>query len=762
MQPKDKSAIERVHINEATYQNCSFEPTYINFFYGNNGVGKTTIGRVIDAKENLDFSAGRSPSDYTVLLYNQDFIEKNISTCDSLEGIFTLDEQNIEARNRLYALQNEKLRLESAIQQASESIDKINEKLDADTLSYSDNLWESGKSIRDNFPLVFTGTRRSKDAFFKSLLALKSYTLNDEKALTFLYETAFNPLAKAYTEICPIADETALDSMRNIGLVSEPVISSASSAFSDFLNSIQASDWVRNGHTMYSHPANGKCPYCQQQLPSNFEEQLTNCFDEQYKDKIDKLDALLENYKNRANALWRVIQFTEELTSPVFDLDSYKDKLEILKNLIATNITTIKSKLSEPSIPLTLEPTAPQFHAINETIAGINALLKANNEVVASLDSKKVECKDKIWQHLGALLKDRILAYKHLYNSAQRKIKEANEFITTTKGTLKDMSLEISALNSRLVNTASTVDSINILLEDSGFQGFTLKQKESDPNTYQVIRNDGSIAKKLSEGERNFIAFLYFYHKVMGGSSVSNGLIDKIVVIDDPVSSMDSSSLFIVSSLVRKLIAICQNNASSQPDIEQGHFISQIFVLTHNAYFHKEITTNYVQHYRYCNFYLITKSNNNSAIKLCVRDKANALTQSENYNPVQNSYAALWSEFKEINSIIPLLNVMRRILEYYFIQMCGYEGNSIQSRILHDNRSKFITISEDGTEDTTMLQVATSLLSYINTASFGLNSGLYFVDSCCDTQQCKKSFEMIFKYMGQEQHFNMMMGANNR
>ncbi len=93
-------------------------------------------------------------------------------------------------------------------------------------------------------------------------------------------------------------------------------------------------------------------------------------------------------------------------------------------------------------------------------------------------------------------------------------------------------------------------------------------------DTYEVIRPNGQVATRLSEGERNFIAFLYFYQLVRGngkaGSTTTHGSIegtpegadtrDKIVVIDDPVSSMDSNTLFIVSSIVRGMIGVCYNN----------------------------------------------------------------------------------------------------------------------------------------------------------------------------------------------------------
>ena len=114
---------------------------------------------------------------------------------------------------------------------------------------------------------------------------------------------------------------------------------------------------------------------------------------------------------------------------------------------------------------------------------------------------------------------------------------------------------EISQLSSQIVNVDATMNSINQKLTDSGFQGFHIQKKKDEPNKYDIIRDDGLPAHGLSEGERNFIAFLYFYHKVLGRETADSTFKDRIVVIDDPVSSMDSSSLFIVSSIVRELLS---------------------------------------------------------------------------------------------------------------------------------------------------------------------------------------------------------------
>ncbi len=135
---------------------------------------------------------------------------------------------------------------------------------------------------------------------------------------------------------------------------------------------------------------------------------------------------------------------------------------------------------------------------------------------------------------------------------------------------------------------------------------------------------------------------------------------DKVVVIDDPVSSMDSSALFIVGAIVRELITICNNNVQIVDDKITGTYIKQIFILTHNVYFHREVTYHQVEKYRSVSFYVIQKVHNVSTIGAPkTRQNPNIPSELENYNPVQNSYVALWNELKEIDSPISLLSVMR-------------------------------------------------------------------------------------------------------
>ena len=243
----------------------------------------------------------------------------------------------------------------------------------------------------------------------------------------------------------------------------------------------------------------------------------------------------------------------------------------------------------------------------------------------------------------------------------------------------------------------------------------------------------------------------------------SEELKEKIVVIDDPVSSMDSTALFIVSAIVREMINVCRNNTEYLNPQVPGDYIKQLFILTHNVYFHREVTYQQVGYYNCTSFYMIRKNDNVSSVKLCKRQNKEIPSEEENYNPVQNSYAALWDELRDLHSTIPALNVMRRILEYYFLQLCGYEGSDLRSIVLEkkENREKFIKQVEGEKPDMTDYQLASSLLAYINNPN-GISDGLNYVEDCEDAEAYKRVFQMIFDALGQSQHYKMMTGQRTK
>ncbi|KXA15554.1 type IIL restriction-modification enzyme MmeI [Gardnerella pickettii] len=174
-----------------------------------------------------------------------------------------------------------------------------------------------------------------------------------------------------------------------------------------------------------------------------------------------------------------------------------------------------------------------------------------------------------------------------------------------------------------------------------------------------------------------------------------------------------------------------------------------------------ELTYDIVKYYQFVHLYLVTKTGNKSNIKLC--EKRDPIKPSEmmNYNPIQNSYSALWSEYKIVNEPIHIINIIRRILEYYFLQICGYDGFTLKSIMLNKSKDMFITTTSSNIEDYSYYHLASAMLAYIQTReSVSIIDGINYVENSFNVEQVRKTFEMIFNCMVQGQHYAMMMNIN--
>jgi wobble nucleotide-excising tRNase len=760
MQGKIPSAITNITLNRATFTNVPVDGlTFVNFFYGNNGAGKSSIAHAIEEDDGVVWADGKTADDFDVLVYNQGFISRNFVNYGELQGVFIFGEEDVEAKKKIQELTDERKRKSDERTASLEEHRKKTAGLDTALMDFQDTCFTKTAEIRKRFEKAMDG-KKQKKSFAEAVLAETKPTKYDLVMLERLYDVAFDDTARAYPEFKKVGSTITYGSLSGKDLLDKVIVSSSDTPFAKFMKALgtTASDWVRDGHTHYAGAAGGKCPYCQQKLPDNFEAEIAACFDAQYQQDIRDLKQFQAVYERETTEIVRILKANMGDVMSSIDLKPYQEKIILLESNFEINRQRITEKVKEPSKAISLEDTDTLLLEIGTMIDDINKLVKANNDVVSEKRSSKTKCKVEIMQHLAFLLAADVKNYRDEVSCLEKEIKDITDHGQQLRKDIIVLNAEISELNKHNANTEAAIDSINKILKDSGFQGFSLRAKEGVENVYEVIREDGSVAENLSEGERNFIAFLYFYHQVRGSMN-SEELKEKVVVIDDPVSSMDSTALFLVSAIVREMINVCRNNTEYLNPKVPGDYIKQLFILTHNVYFHREVTYKQVGYYNCTSFYMIRKNDNISSVKLCKRQNKEVPSEEENYNPVQNSYAALWDELREINSTIPALNVMRRILEYYFLQLCGYEGSDLRETVLEkeENREKFIKRIEGEQPDMTDYQLASSLLAYINNPN-GISDGLNYVEDCDDVEAYKRVFRMIFEALGQNQHYKMMSG----
>jgi wobble nucleotide-excising tRNase len=134
---------------------------------------------------------------------------------------------------------------------------------------------------------------------------------------------------------------------------------------------------------------------------------------------------------------------------------------------------------------------------------------------------------------------------------------------------------EIRKLERQTTSIEPTIGEINRDLARWGFSGFSLAKSQKN-GFYKLVREDGTaVDDTLSEGEKSFVTFLYFYRLLKGSNSEAGTVNNRVVVIDDPVSSLDSNILYVVSSLIKSLFQEVRDGTGQ---------IKQLFILTHNVY----------------------------------------------------------------------------------------------------------------------------------------------------------------------------------
>lgn len=713
----------------------------INFIYGANGSGKTTTSSFLKnlAENGIEDKFANSKiawynnESLKIEVYNKQFKEEQLRN-SQVKGIFTLGKKTNENLEKI-EIKKESINKENEKKIKNEaSLQVLTQKKEKEEKDFADRCWEKlYKKNEEDFKETLEGFKRKEKFKEKILKEFENdkYNQSEIVGLEKLKEKIEIVFGENQTELALLeCNLTDFDFIENHSIWEQKIVGSGDAAIADLIKRLSNEDWVAWGREYIKD--NSICPFCQKEtITEEFKKQLESYFDTSYQESIETIKEKMEDYASRtAGALERldkIVETEQKNQQTKLDTENLKIIIETLRSKINGNQQKMLDKSKEMSRNFKLDSTKNEIDAIKDLIKKANEQIANYNEMIKDIEKQKKICKEQTWKFLVNEFKSDIQEYNKKYCGLKKEIKELENEISENREKIKKLENEIRELEKNMMSIKPIVDEINTLLKGYGFTNFGLACTE-DEKSYRIQREDGQlVGETLSEGEVTFITFSYYYHLTKGSLEENDISKNKVLVIDDPISSLDSNILFIVSVLVKDLM---------KETMEEKTNIKQVIILTHNTYFYKEITSKYdLKRYQgKYSFWIIKKDNNVSKIK------------GYKENPIKNSYELLWQEVKQAKennaSWVSLQNVMRRIIEYYFRILGGFKHNDSLSEC-------FENIEEE--------RVCNSFVSWLNDGSHGISDDLFVQSQDTSIETYLKVFEKIFKETGHEAHYKMMM-----
>ncbi len=706
----------------------------INFIYGANATGKTTISNLIDNPDDINFQYCSVDWKYNqslkTLVYNKNFRDSNFGSSSKLKGVFTLGEATQKDIDIIEAKKVELSELKGKTNAQKETLEKQKEEKDKKENDFKEASWKYYKKYEIDFKEAFKGSLQ-KESFKRKLLSESKTNISALQTIEEIKEkskTIFGDTPVTFSSISTIVYDN-VTVIENDKIWQKKIIGKSDVDIAKLIQNLNMNDWVNQGRSYLQE--NETCPFCQKKtITDDFRKQIENYFDETFTNAIRDLKKNNEDYvllaDNLINHLSQIETTEKQNTERKLDINKFTAYLKTLTSQFLTNKEYANNKTKEPSRSFDLVSTKEQLEHIEQLITEANEEIKKHNNIVNNFQTERISLIQSIWRFVAEEAKDMITRFVSSFKGLQRGIENIEQQIKEKEAAYTKLDCEIKALNKNVTSTQPTVDEINRTLKYYGFNNFELVPSTKEMGFYQILREDGTLVEStLSEGEITFITFLYFLQLTKGAINEEAITEDRILIVDDPISSLDSNILFVVSILVKDIIKSIKNNTGN---------IKQIILLTHNIYFHKEVSfiDGRTVESNKTNFWILRKNKSISTMQ-----------SYEMKNPIQSSYDLLWQEIKnrESNSGITIQNTMRRIIENYF-KILGKYGDD-------DLIQKFENKEEQ--------DICKSLISWINDGSHNFADDLFIEVQDETIEKYLAVFKDVFKKTDNLGHYNMMM-----
>jgi wobble nucleotide-excising tRNase len=572
-----------------------------NLIYGWNGAGKTSLSTlfrfmqrssapdsgavelVIDGNvvTGTDFPSGVASA---VRVFNRDFVDRNVFEIlgHTLPPVFYLGENSSEKQKRITELREETEKLRTQI--------SVFEKQKSDaTAELNAFCTNQARSIRNllHGDLRYNNYEAPKFKELMRRLSAGQSIAQLEDGERGRLETSLSGAPMPIVAVPPFADVDLSKLTEQVKAALAKTV--VASTIQELVDSPGVTGWVEQGLRLHAG-GQSHCHFCKQELTTGRVHQLEAHFNDHFKAHQEHLKELLRSVESlRAHARVQGIPERSALYPHLRDqFDAAIDKLNSHSLMIEMYLDGLKralqAKQGEPFSELELadfiagkqDSTSSGFLKFVELIAkGLSAFSFATGLLAVDTIVKTVrahnEYTDNFEKSASAArtqleLDEGVKALPE-WSERQTRLKDATDGLAQAQDTLRPISGQIANLTREIRQHTPAADELN--REMAAYLGRDELRFEAKDNGYTVMRGK-QPAMHLSEGERTAIAFMYFL-KTLRDADFK--LEEGVVVVDDPVSSLDANSLFCAFAYMK----------------ERTKDAKQIFVLTHNFAFFRQV-----------------------------------------------------------------------------------------------------------------------------------------------------------------------------
>jgi len=552
--------------------------------YGRNGSGKSTFsellcelaeGRLSSSRfkwrgwSNAAAVSGQSAFDSlgTIHVYNRFYVERALQTfldgSGSAAAIVKLGTGNVAAEAQILALTSHSTRLHTWLASVRAVARTLSETMSsAEESAKSAIIHELGPIDPGRYNTTVFKITKVRSHFSDADLRIADSVAVENFRAASRAQTLENELA---TLVIPTLDPNFLVELQEC--LARSVVTKA---LPNLLEDESLASWVRLGIPL--HRAGDTCKFCGDgtitgsqlaAFSSHFDASLTA-----FEDDSEAAIASLTTFESDL-AEWRALLTADavlEAFRPRFIelLEKLDKDLHVLRAWVTASRDAVISRNDRPF---------DESRVVRNLDAPLEIDVAPLNEVLEESRLKNATVEEDRSKNMLEL--ERHCAAEHFadYIKAAKRLEVTSRADLIISARLDKDSQAIKLCRESQQDTGAMAVLLNAdLREHFGHSNLTISVSK-DSKGYLVGRN-GSDAKNLSEGERNAISLLFFLRSLEADSVVKE---DALVVIDDPVTSLDKESLFAAHALVR----------------HRTRDFGQVIILTHDfEYFRLNVVAN--------------------------------------------------------------------------------------------------------------------------------------------------------------------------